>query len=175
VVVTTTMAMKVIAYDTPEALDRLIGLKAYAPIRDRLRAVRWAMDRKTAGGIGQTLGCHHVTVRRWISRYNHHGIDGLRDQPRSGQPTKLARDKEAAFRARLLAGPTPADGVSVFHGRDIQTILAREFAAVYSLDSVYQLMKRLGWSPLRPRPRHPKRDEAAEQAWRVEAPLLSRG
>lgn len=169
------MAMKVLARDTPEALDRLIGLKVYAPVRDRLRAVRWAMGRKTAGWIGQTLGYHHTTVRRWIRAYNDDGIAGLYDQPRSGQPPKLARDKEAAFRARLSAGPTPADGVSVFHGTDIQRILAAEFAAVYSLDSVYRLMRRLRWSPLRPRPRHPKRDEAAEEAWRAEAPLLSRG
>ena len=165
--------MKVVTHDTPDALYRLIGLKASAPIRDRLRAVRWAMGKKTAGWIGATLGHHHTTVRRWVSRYNREGIAGLSDRPRPGQPPKLARDKETAFRTRLSAGPRPDDGVSVFHGDDIRRILAREFGAVYSLDSVYQLMERLGWSPLRPRPRHPKRDEAAEQAWRDEAPLLS--
>ena len=169
------MTMKVVAHDTPEALDRFIERKAYAPIRDRLRAVRWAMGKKTAGWIGETLGHHHTTIRRWVSRYNREGIAGLYDRPKSGQPPKLARDREAAFLARLATGPTPDDGVSVFHGDDIRGILAREFGAVYSLDSVYQLMERLGWSPLRPRPRHPKRDAAAERAWMDATPLLSNG
>jgi len=90
-------------------------------------------------------------------------MGGLFDRPRPGQPTKLARWQEAAFLARLEAGPRPADGVSVLHGEDIRRILEREFGAVYSLDSVYKLLHRLGYTPLRPRPRSRSGDELAAQ------------
>jgi len=165
--------MKVVAQDAREALRGLVRQRRYAPIHTRLRAIGWAMDGKTGEWIGEQLGYHHVTVRRWVARYNAAGIVGLWDQPRSGQPTKLAREQEAAFRARLEAGPQPGDGVSVLHGEDIRRILEREFGAVYSLDSVYVLLRRLGYAPLRPRPVHPKSDPEANAQWMAQAPLLS--
>jgi transposase len=39
-----------------------------------------------AATIAELLGCDPATVRRWIHRYNTHGVDGLTDRPRAGRP-----------------------------------------------------------------------------------------
>ncbi|MFO0828432.1 MAG: winged helix-turn-helix domain-containing protein [Phycisphaerales bacterium] len=52
-------------------------------------------------------------------------------------------------------------------------ILEREFGVRYSLMGAYDLLHRLGYSALRPRPRHEKRDLAKQAEFRERAPLLS--
>lgn len=114
-------------------------------------------------------------VQEWVRRYNIHGIAGLWDRPRPGQPTKLHRDRQEVFRQRMLAGPTEADGgLCTLRGKDAQRILAEEFGAHYSLGGAIDLLHRLGLSCLRPRPRHRKNNPQAMQQWLEQSPLLSR-
>ena len=53
------------------------------------------------------------------------------------------------------------------------SILEREFGVKYSLDGAYDLLERLGYSCLAPRPRHEKNDPAAVAQFKEQAPLLS--
>jgi transposase len=62
------------------------------------------------------------------------------------------------LRDRLRAGPNPADGVCVLRSEDVRRILPAEFGVLRSLQAVYDLLHRLGFGPLRPRPRHPQGD-----------------
>ena len=75
----------------------------------------------------------------------------------------LPRDQEARFLERLDAPPHPADGVCCLRGEDIRRILEQEFGARYSLDGVYKLLRRLGYSSLMPRPQHPDTDPQAQE------------
>jgi transposase-like protein len=63
--------------------------------RDVLRAriVLAAADGASNAAIGRTLGVTDDTVRKWRRRFCQHGLDGLRDRPRTGRP--------AASRLRL--------------------------------------------------------------------------
>jgi len=52
-------------------------------------------------------------------------------------------------------------------------VLKEEFGAQYTLDGVYDLLHRLGYSCLKPRPRHRKNDVDRMREWKRSAPLLS--
>jgi transposase len=157
-----------------EWLQEQVAKERDARQRDRYRIALLALQGFTAVQIADKVGCARRTVQQWVYRYRDHGLAGLRERPRPGQPKKLATASEAAFRKRLEAGPTAADGVCTLRGRDIQRILAEEFGAKYSLQGVYDLLHRLGFSCLKPRPRHRKNDPQVIAAWLAEAPLLSR-
>ena len=101
-----------------------------------------------------------------MRRYNHQGIEGLQDAPRPGQPTKLPRSQEDAFCHRLDTGPSQQDGISVLNGPAIRQLLEREFGVVYSLRGVYDLLHRLGYSCLCPRPQHEKTDPHAQEVFK---------
>jgi transposase len=54
--------------------------------------------------IAELLGCDPATVRRWILRYNQHGVTGLADRPRAGRP-RLGSPRLGGRIRRLLAQP----------------------------------------------------------------------
>jgi len=157
-----------------EPVRERVAKERDAKQRDRYRIALLALQGFTAVQIADKVGCARRTVQQWVYRYRDEGLDGLRERSRPGQPKKLASASEEAFRQRLEAGPTAGDGVCTLRGKDIQRILAAEFGAKYSLQGVYDLLHRLGFSCLKPRPRHRKNDPEAMAAWLADAPLLSR-
>ena len=56
--------------------------------------------------IAELLGCHPVTVRRWIGRFNAEGLAGLADRPRPGRP-RLGGRRLTSRIAGLLRRPGP--------------------------------------------------------------------
>jgi transposase len=166
--------MHVEQHEPIEALQRLRRLKSHRAIAMRLQAIILARRGQTALQIAAAVGGSRRPVQYWVHRYNAQGVEGLFDRPRPGQPTKLPADQEAAFKQRLLAGPTEADGgLCTLRGRDAQRILREEFGMHYSLGGAIGLLHRLGLSCLKPRPRQRKNDPQAMGQWVERAPLLS--
>jgi predicted ArsR family transcriptional regulator len=58
----------------------------------------------SAATIAELLGCDPRTVRRWVHRYNAHGVHSLADRPRPGRP-RLGSPRLGARIARLLRHP----------------------------------------------------------------------
>jgi transposase len=156
-----------------ERLRRLVRTERHALRRDRWRAVLLAVDGRDAPTIARMLGRARRSVQDWCYAYRDGGIDAVQPKPRPGRRPTLPREREAELVARLDAGPRPEDGVCTLRGKDVVRILAREFGATYSLDGAYDLLSRLGYSCLAPRPRHERADPLAQQAFKEQAPLLS--
>ena len=110
----------------------------------------------------KAVGLKQRQTRNWIHRFNAEGVNGLQDRPRPGQPVKLPRQKEQAFRKRIEKGATPKDHTRNLRVKDIQRILRKEFGANYCLGGTYFLLHRLGFSSLVPRPRHHQADLQAQ-------------
>jgi transposase len=153
-------------------LERRVRAERHALQRDRYRAVLLALDGQDAPAIAEALGRARRSVQDWAYAYRDGGIDALLPKPRPGRPTKLPREREAELKARLDAGPRPEDGVCTLRGRDVVAILEREFGVSYSLDGAYDLLERLGYSCLTPRPLHEKADPAAVANFKEHAPFL---
>jgi transposase len=149
--------------------------------RDRCRAVLLAAGDGVGGAVEQTraqiaaaLGRSRQFVDQWVGRYRKLGLAGLDARKARGNAPALTAAERDAFRARMLAGPTDADGgKSALRGRDAQRIVEAEFGKPLRLSTVYALMHRVGLSCLRPRPQHRKNDPVAMAAWLERAPLLS--
>jgi transposase len=157
-----------------ERLDTLIAREKVAVQRDRLRAARLALDGREALEIAATLGRSRRFVQEWAYACRDGGVEAIRPGKSSGRPTKLPREREHAFRARMLGGATEADGgVCSLRGVDALKILEAGFGVRYTLDGVYDLPHRLRLSCLVPRPRHRKNDPRVMRQWLEDAPLLS--
>ena len=155
-------------------LDELVAAERSAVQRDRFRAVRLSLAGREAADVAGALGRSRTFVQTWAYRYRDGGLAALAARKQPGRRPKLTAEQRAAVRARVLAGPADADGgVCALRGEDVRRILEREFGVPHSLAAVYDLLRRLRLSPLRPRPRHRKSDPAAADAWLADAPLLS--
>ena len=77
--------------------------------RDVLRAriVLAAADGASNAAIGRALGVCDDTVRKWRRRFCQHGLDGLRDRPRTGRPRRFSATVVAEVKA--LACELPAN------------------------------------------------------------------
>lgn len=155
-------------------MARRAAVERNALRRDRYRAVLLALEGEQAVEVAEALGRARRSVQDWAYAYRDGGVDAIQPKRRAGRTPKLPRDREAELTARLDAGPTPADGgVCTLRGRDVVRILEQEFGVKYTLAGAYELLERLGYSCLAPRPRHEKGDPAERQRFRTEAPLLS--
>jgi transposase len=140
--------------------------------RDRYRAVLMALDGKEAVEIAQALGRARRSVQDWAYSYRDGGIDAIQPEPRPGRRPKLPRQREAELMKRLDEGPRESDGVCTLRGKDVVRILEEEFGVKYTLGGAYDLLERLGYSCLSPRPLHEKADPAAVEQFKQHAPFL---
>jgi transposase len=147
-----------------ESLEALTREQEGRRAWERHRAVVLAEQGRTAGEIAEAPDCGARTAQARVARYNAGGAEAPAERPRPGRPTTLPRDQEGQLRARLDAPPLPGDGTCALHGPDVRRILEAEFAALYTLRGVYDLLHRLGYSGLMPRPRHKGSDPGAQEA-----------
>lgn len=158
---------------TADRLAELIRAEPRARVGRRLAAVRLALLGRTAPQIAGEVLLSERSVRAWVARYNDGGPDALADRAGRGRKGPLTPDQERRLKDRLRAGPTDADGVCTLRGEDIRRILRAAFGVLRSLQATYDLLHRLGFEPLRPRPRHPKADPAARDRFKKASPSAS--
>lgn len=157
-------------------LEELVAAEGHAKQRDRYRMALLALKGWEAVEIADALSSNRRTVQAWVYRYRDQGIDALRPRKSPGPAPLLPPERNARFVARMIAGPREGDGVCTLRAKDARRILREEFGVAYKLQSVYDLMHRLGLSCLKPRPRHEKSDPEAMRKFREEsAPFLSAG
>lgn len=154
-------------------LTELVGKAKNVKQRNRYRCVALALDKRETLAIADAVGCSRRFVQRWVYVYRDGGIDAIKAKKQPGSKPRLTPEEQALLVARIQAGPKPEDGVCTLRGLDLVRIIQSEFGKVYSLNGVYELLHRLGFSSLRPRPRHRKNDPAAMEAFKASAPLLS--
>ena len=174
--------MTIIPHDEADRtrLAELVRHETDAKQRDRYRAVLLAMDdgdaEREGDEIAGMIGRSPRFVDEWAARYRKGGLASLRARKQPGRPPKLTAEQEAKLRARLDAaardGPPVGDGVCTLRGRDVCRIVEQEFGVVHTLGGIYDVLRRLGYSSLVPRPRHRKNDPAAVAKFQEDAPLL---
>jgi putative transposase len=141
-------------HHTLEELLRLTKAVTKKRIWLRHQTVVLALQGHSAPAIAQALGCSRRAVQTWVARYNQGGVSALQERPHTGRPPRLAGPDLLRFQARLEAGPQPEDGVCTLRCRDLRRILEEEFGVTLSPQAIYDLLHRLGYSSLMPRPQH---------------------
>jgi transposase len=130
--------------------DSIPQKRSWKPIQAVILAKQgWAASR-----VARSLGCPLRSVKNWVARDNRGGLEALRVQPRPGRPRCLDPEHYPRLVQRLEAPPRPEDGVCTLRAADVRRILEREFGVTIGRQAVYDLLHRLGYSDLMPRPHH---------------------
>ena len=133
----------------------------------RLLAIAAVLDGASREDAAKIGGMDRQTLRDWVIRFNEQGPDGLLNIPSPGVPPKLdARHK--AFLARIVdEGPIPAvHGVVRWRACDLIMRLHEEFGLSVSDDTIYRVLKGLGFSHVSARPKAYKQDAEAMEAFK---------
>ena len=125
-------------------------------------------DRTTAA---RSCGMDRQTLRDWVHRYNAEGVAGLVDRPRSGRPPRLSPAQVAELVEVVETEPDIAvDRVVRWRCVDLKGVVADRFEVALSERQVGRILNRQGYTRLKPRPQHPKADEAAQVAFKKTSP-----
>jgi transposase len=124
-----------------------------------LAAVYGGKDRAEAARIG---GMDRQTLRDWVHRFNQCGPDGLINARSPGRRPKLSKEQMEELGRLVEAGPDPQkDGFARWRCVDLKRVLGARFAVDLSEVSLGRILKKLGFSHISARPRHPKQDPEA--------------
>lgn len=148
--------------------------------RDRLRVVQLAGDGDAEGRelfreqIAERVGRSRQFVDQWVGRYRTGGLDAIVARKQPGRAPRLTAAQDERLKAILDGGPRPTDRVCTLRGRDVRRIVETEFGVVYTAGGIYDVLRRLDYSSLKPRPRHRKNDPAKAAQFEEQAPFLRR-
>ena len=148
-----------------------------ADVVRRLLGIALLLDGWPRGGAARACGMDRQTLCDWVHRYNAYGVAGLSTASRSGRPPALSEGQMAELKDMVIKGPDPEkDGVVRWRCVDLRVKIAEHFAVTLHKRSVARLLCRLDLTRLQPRPYHPKKDAAAQEAFkkRMARPVCKR-
>jgi putative transposase len=133
-----------------------------------LAAVLDGMSRAEAARIG---GMDRQTLRDWVHRFNAAGPDGLLDNWSSGPVPRLSAAQRAELAKIVEMGPNrEVDGVVRWRRIDLKEVIAERFGVDYCERYIGTLLRKLGFSHISARPRHPSQDAETVAAYKKTLP-----
>jgi transposase len=133
-----------------------------------LAAVVDGMSRAEAAMMG---GMDRQTLRDWVHRFNAAGLDGLLDNWASGPVPRLSTAQKAELTRIVETGPDRGvDGVVRWRRVDLKHVIAERFGIDYCERYVGTLLRKLGFSHISARPRHPAQDAETLAAYKKTLP-----
>jgi transposase len=143
----------------------------------RLLAIAMTLDGASRLDAARQSGMDRQTLRDWVHRYNEAGIVGLASRKPPGAAAKLTQAQMAELRALVIAGPDPKiHKVVRWRCVDLRAEVAKRFSVTVPERTIGKWLRRLRLTQLQPRPFHPKKDAAAQEAFkkRMARPVCKR-
>jgi len=136
-----------------------------APSGDRVRwlAVRLVAEGRPATEVGPLVGFSPEWVRTLVRRYNADGPAALADQRRGNAGGLPLLDPAQQEELRAALG-VPAPGGGIWTCRSVAAWMGERLGRPVSEQRGWEWMRRLGFTPQRPRPREERADPAAQAA-----------
>lgn len=148
-----------------------------AKVVRRILAIALVLEGWSREAAAEACAMERQTLRDWVHRYNQCGVDGLRDRPRRNGPRpRLSPELQAKVAEWVEQGPDlERDGVVRWRRVDLQERIKREFTVDLHESTIGKMLRRLDFTRLQPRPFHPKKDAAAQEAYKKIRQPGSRG
>src|SRR3954462_9482888 len=157
----------------------------------RMLALALVLEGGSRAEAARAAGMDRQTLRDWGPRFNAEGLAGRSDRRRGGPGRgaragrgdrrrpgprpRLTPEQEAELVTAVERGPDPdRDGVVRWRRADLKALIEARFAVRLHERTVGKVLGRLGPPRLSVRPRHPKADEAAQEAFKKASPRWSR-
>ena len=121
-----------------------------------LAAVRDGMDRAAAAKIG---GMDRQTLRDWVHRFNARGLRASSTTGRKVPGLACRRNSWLSLRRSWRPPDREKDGIVRWRRVDLKRVIAERFGVDFHQRYVGKLLKKLGFSHISARPRHPAQDE----------------
>lgn len=135
--------------------------------QQREMIIKLRQDGKKQQQISYLIGCSQAAVSKWISK--HKAGRTLETLPRSGRPTKLNKARLENLKAKLVSAVKRAnEKYCSLSTKQLSDMIKKEIGREYSLRHVERIMHKIGFSLIKPRPRHIKQDPKKVEQFKTE-------
>ena len=135
--------------------------------RQRIQMVLLRESGMTQPLIAAAMGVSLSTVNRAHMAYDQGGIKALKPRPSGGRKREnMGLREEKALLARFAKAAGAGEMLNI---HDLKAAYETAIGHQTSNSTIYNLLARHGWRKLMPRPFHPKRDIAAQNAFKKTA------
>jgi transposase len=133
----------------------------------RLLAIALVLEGRSRSEAAEQCGMDRQTLRDWVHRYNEAGIAGLETRHGKGREPFLTEAQGAELKQIVIEGPDPeTDGVVRWRCVDLRDEVERRYGVRVNERTIGKWLRKLGLTRLQPRPFHPKKDAAAQEAFK---------
>jgi len=152
-------------------LKRALRGRKHSALRQRIQMVLLRESGMTQPAIAEAMGVSLSTVNRAHMAYDQGGLKALEPKPVGGrQRENMTLAEEKTLLARFAKSAGAGEMLNI---HDLKAAYEKAIGHDTSNSTVYNLLARHGWRKLMPRPFHPKRDLAAQNAFKKTAfPML---
>jgi transposase len=143
----------------------------------RRKAVRLHAQGLNGPEIARRLNATRQSVNRWLRARRAGGDAALDAKPAPGRPSFLSGRQRRDLAGRLVRGAL-ASGFStdLWTCRRVGALIRERYGVVYHVDHLPKLLRRLGFTPQKPRRRPVERDDKAVRRWlRRDWPRIKKG
>ena len=132
-----------------EQLNNAYRKETDAGVKERILLVRRVrIDGLEASKVAEReLDKSRWWAYKWLNRFDKHGLDGLKDQPRSGRPPLISGKKILRIKQEL------SENQSGWEAKQVMDIIYKKTGVRYHEVHVYRLLHRWGFSPKVPQKR----------------------
>jgi len=148
-------------------LRRLLSKHKDGPVVRRLMALALILEGKSRTEAAQQSGMERQTLRDWVHRYNAGGLAGLSSRIGPGPAPLLNEAQMAVLKELVVTGPDPeTDKVVRWRCIDLRDKIEQHFSVKVHKRTVAKWLRQLELTRLQPRPFHPRKDAAAQEAFK---------
>ena len=145
-------------------LKTVLRWKIPAEQRQRIQMVLLRESGMTQPLIAAAMGVSLSTVNRAHMAYDHGGLEALKPRPSGGRKREnMTLGEEKALLARFAKAAGAGEMLNI---HDLKAAYEKAIGHETSKSMIYNLLARHGWRKLMPRPFHPRRDIAAQDAFK---------
>lgn len=150
---------QLINYTTSE-IKALIEKEEDYKIRIKLYTILQLSKGKPSREVEELYGASFKQILNWATRFDAEGIEGLRDKPHNGRPSRINSQQLEELRKVLLESPEKQGYNSrVWSGPMVRDFVNTRLGIDYKLTNIYNLLHSMGLSYQRAKGIYPERDE----------------
>jgi len=148
-------------------------LRIYEKEKDPKAKIRLlaAIHRKkglTFQKIGQIIEYAPTTLRRWLHRMHKEGIHRRYNKKKPGRPKKLTDEQLNQLRSVVMNSPQAVGLLFVmWTTKLVQDYILKTYNVSYSLRQVRNILHYMGFTCVKPRPRHRKASKKAQEEFKL--------
>jgi putative transposase len=145
---------------SPQQIKSILRQDEKYMVGVRLHAVYRLSLGETPRSLGKVYGVCFKTICSWVNEFNKHGVEGLKNRPRSGRPSRLSAENHDELH-KIISNDSPNQhgyAADIWNGIMIADLVEKKFGVKFKKAQIYNVLHDMGFILKKGKSAKPKTD-----------------